>query len=560
MRLLLVLHMTAVAVVCLCVHGCAPGNGDSTTTAQAAEEGGNQHPAAVINVATTWMKGEHNVSGVITVTTNTLTIAAGSRINMEQSTSFLVKDGGSIKFVGTESEPIVFTSSKRTKAAGDWDSIQISGTAAKTSEISYATIEYGGSVNGSVWLEAGAALKLNNSLVQNSATYGIQADGINTLKELVDNQYINNTGGPIILAANQVDDLQPGKYAPNFVNGIVVNESILSHDATWPNLGTPYRLQGLTLQAAHGSADLTLPAGVTIMLDASKNIVVGQNGALLVSGSTAKPVLFTSSFAEPARADWGAIIIASASIGNTSTLTSAVVEYGGANGEPMVQIQDKGSLALQGTIVRQSGGQGLRQDIGGIYNDKGSNTFTKNAGYPIQVDASVVATLQANQYTGNDRDGIVSDSGIINKANVAWLSRDVPYVLAHAMTIDNTSNTASLSIEPGVTIKLAGGASIIVGTGGRLTLRGTNTSTGKVHLEAENAAEPWGQILYYSSGNTATYTDFSDGGSGTSAALAVTDNGFLSLSQVTFHTQQSTCLVTGPTSITASQAGANCDL
>lgn len=83
----------------------------------------------------------------------TLTIPAGTRIEGTNGTSsyIAVAQGGKINVLGTAANPVVFTSGKATKAAGDWGGLVICGKApinigSVTAQSEVADLTYGGTI------------------------------------------------------------------------------------------------------------------------------------------------------------------------------------------------------------------------------------------------------------------------------------------------------------------------------------------------------------------------------------------------------------------------------
>lgn len=70
---------------------------------------------------------------------NTLTVSPGETVTSNYSA---LNVAGSLSAVGTESQPITFTSSQVTPVPGNWGGIQV--TAGGSATLSYATISYAG--------------------------------------------------------------------------------------------------------------------------------------------------------------------------------------------------------------------------------------------------------------------------------------------------------------------------------------------------------------------------------------------------------------------------------
>lgn len=100
------------------------------------------------------------IESTTVVSGGTLTIPAGTTIKFYKNTGYLkTSSNGIIKANGTEEAPVKFTTYKsKDQAAGDWDSVQISGTSG--SVFKYCIFEYGKDV-----------LQLSNTTTVDNCTF-----------------------------------------------------------------------------------------------------------------------------------------------------------------------------------------------------------------------------------------------------------------------------------------------------------------------------------------------------------------------------------------------------
>ena len=128
---------------------------------------------------TVWEKAgsPYLITGDVTVKEGvTLTVQAGVKvIFLTDSDSTVGGDtpydselrvNGILSVVGTEAEPVLFTSSEETKRAGQWGGIY-----AATAKLNYAVVE------GMMYGVKGQTVEVNNSIVRMSGGEGIRADG-----------------------------------------------------------------------------------------------------------------------------------------------------------------------------------------------------------------------------------------------------------------------------------------------------------------------------------------------------------------------------------------------
>jgi hypothetical protein len=136
-------------------------------------------------------------------------IKGGSDVTVEGGTTFEFESGGGLnvtgnatafKAQGAEADSIVFTG--ETKQAGFWNGIGIN-SSNSTNELSYVKVEYGGGGTlytfigdaANIQVRSGSQLTLENSLIKDSAAFGLYADdGASSVSEN-NNTYRDNADG-----------------------------------------------------------------------------------------------------------------------------------------------------------------------------------------------------------------------------------------------------------------------------------------------------------------------------------------------------------------------------
>ncbi|KFF03788.1 hypothetical protein [Chryseobacterium luteum] len=135
-RVLSLLSLTAVLTLALnsCTIEVNDGLGDGTTvTTPGTTESvlsGSGTLSGTISKDILIKKGNYTLDGIVKITNNaTITIEAGATFNVvtSKTSGLVILQDGKINAVGTDSEPIVFTTS--TKTPGDWGGITIYGRA-----------------------------------------------------------------------------------------------------------------------------------------------------------------------------------------------------------------------------------------------------------------------------------------------------------------------------------------------------------------------------------------------------------------------------------------------
>lgn len=114
----------------------------------------------------------------------TLTVAAGTTIQLESGNSIVVAGGG-LRMRGTARRPVVLTGDRPKPAPGDWGRIEFDGQA--TGILSYVHLSYAGATrnftgNGSATAHAGivvngAAVTITNSIIDHSSGQDVEVAG-----------------------------------------------------------------------------------------------------------------------------------------------------------------------------------------------------------------------------------------------------------------------------------------------------------------------------------------------------------------------------------------------
>jgi len=109
------------------------------------------------------------ISSISVPKNKTLTINPDAIFDFESGSYLEVK--GTLKAIGTPTKPITFTGA--TKSAGFWQGVQFRNAVSSDNELSNVVIEYGGSWHSSLYADGFTVLKINNSKITNSSTFGM---------------------------------------------------------------------------------------------------------------------------------------------------------------------------------------------------------------------------------------------------------------------------------------------------------------------------------------------------------------------------------------------------
>ncbi|MBZ5707927.1 hypothetical protein [Nannocystis pusilla] len=297
-----------------------------------------------------------------------LTVEPGAVIKLGDGATLTVGNNGGLTLVGTAEQPITITSSKTSGAPGDWVEIDVHAASAdEFNRFEYVIVEHGGGGNyGQVWVEEGASIAITNSTIRSGDDVGISNHG--ELRDFTGNTIVDNAAGALRIDADAVDQLQPGTYGPNPVDGIIIEAEAVSHDATWQALGVPFLApNGFSVGVQAGSARLVLDPGVDLRLGEGATLSVDNNGALRLDGTADNPVRLGSAKPAPAPGDWLEIDINDGSVGPENVFTYAEIAHGGAGNYGQLYVATNAEVTLD-HVSFSDAGEGCDVYANGVVN------------------------------------------------------------------------------------------------------------------------------------------------------------------------------------------------
>jgi hypothetical protein len=320
-----------------------------------------------------------------------LTINNGVELTVQSGAPMLFSGtalyvNGALRAVGTMTQPITFTTSASSPAAGQWKGIYIepdsddARTVLEYVTVSYAGQGYAGYWHGCWYCRFGigvweASPTIRRTTVQYSAGYGLYAYGmnsevsqnifeqnngdgvfvVNTALLLRESAVRQNGGHGIVIGANDVAVMPTlsgntiennsghavyvqynnGAGLPiisgNSVSGNsgfsgVAMAGIIGQTMTWPaTYALPLRVAA-DVTVLNG-VELTVEPGVEVSFNSGSGLMV--NGALRAVGTATQPITFTTSAPSPAAGQWKGIYIEADSDDARMVLEYVTVSYAG---------------------------------------------------------------------------------------------------------------------------------------------------------------------------------------------------------------------------------------
>ena len=501
---------------------------------------------AMINTGNvTLVSGTYQVKNNLTLNDgNNLTISPGVIIRFDKDRNLEAKVNTKIIAKGTSSQPITFTSSLATPAAGDWRGLYMYG---KENEFDWCVFEYGASQQTAVsyamiFLE-NATASITNCTFRNSRYSGITLRGSNSLFRRFEGNTITNCGEnekdafPITVGGASANMTCLGEMGNNSINtakGIGVWSGTVGRNITIKSF-VPYMI--LENQTINSAAIVTIESGATLKFETGRRIDVKENARIIAQGTQSNPITFTSAKPDGSKqlGDWNGIYCISS---EGSDFKYCIFEYGSATVSAvwygMLYLEDCKASVMYCTF-RNSRYTGVSvRNANSGFTAFDYNTIT-NCG-EIEADAFPITAWWGNtgfmNLTGmgahntiESKKGIGVGSGsIVGDTYV----RKYLYTICDNIKINQPSGTgATLTIEPGTKMMFAKNKQLSIGAGGKLVAEGT--SSNKIVFTGSASDRGWWYGINFTdnsalSGSMLNYCEVSYGGAGT----GINNNGNIS--------------------------------
>jgi len=362
--------ISIIPILCLLLWGCSTQARAETIIAEDITED------------TTWLRSSspYILEGSWTVQENaTLTIEPGVVIKMRRQPTGKGVFGvtGRLNAVGTQAEPIVFTSYDDS-GPGEWSGILFlqMGQQRASGLLEHVVIRNGGRDISAIKLEAGADVTILNSEVRNSQRNGIEARNGSTLdiRESVisdteiglllsqteltykENIIQNSRSYPMELDADDVAMIENSQFINNGIERIRIQRTsgVLTTDATWQayeGLAAYELTSSLTVEK---DATFTIMPGVQILLDSSSMAGIYVEGTLAAEGTEGAPILFTSKSDSAAPGQWEGLTFR----GGIGRLDHVIIRHGGSSWAN-VRLTEEADVTIYHSEITSSGQHGV---------------------------------------------------------------------------------------------------------------------------------------------------------------------------------------------------------
>ena len=298
---------------------------------------------------------------------------------------------GQLVAVGTQAQPIVFTSSAAVPAAGDWTGLVVQQDQATTT-LTHVEIRNTGSSNvfdaglyisgdeasvvaDNLLMVGGAGdgitvwngtLELSNSVVSTMAGDGLVVDAFGDLTSVSSSEFSNNGGAARFANSDAVTRMASTvAFVDNNDERVRIPDMTLKRDSVWVDFGVPYLIENSLTVASESGTDLSLASG-QLEFAAGAQLQIGfaggQTGSMTASG-----VEFRGEGPSPGAGFWNGISVR----GDVSITNSTIRHAGNAPSSPV-------DLFSGASIVSDNAFESILGDPVTCWIGSGPNTVTGN--------------------------------------------------------------------------------------------------------------------------------------------------------------------------------------
>ena len=455
--------------------GSATQQGQVAVTVTAVEP--TLHSSA-ITANETWGvdKNPHVVQGAVEIkgtASPTLTLEAGVEVRFEAAAELRVAQGA-LKALGSQEAPIRMVARQDTPTKGFWRGL-VFAKDGSASELAHVTLSHCGGERGTsvpaacIRMERLAAPVLRTVSVENSLTTGVDVEEDSAFGPGSTQLSVSDSGGMALrIGAGRAGTLPlGGSFTNNNPNMIALGGNVL-RTQTWPNLGIPYYVSSDIFVDSVPPSTLTIAAGTELRFGERSALVVGGRSLseLVVNGTEAAGVRFTSASSEPKPGDWAGIRLYG--VTKASRISHATIEYAGAGVTGSFSLyfyKDEGAgcdnnPVIDHVLIRKSLTEGAY--VTGGFGPGSTHLTVRDAGSsPVAIDAECVNTLPTELDLSGNPTEVVGVHGNVATTQT-WRKLDYPYLVGGLVSVGSDANPV-LTLQPGTDVLFTPNGSFRIG-------------------------------------------------------------------------------------------------
>jgi len=301
-----------------------------------------------------------------------------------------------------------------------------------------------------------------------------------------------------------------GKASTSWTVSVVIPDVTIDQDITASTTWTSDKTYIITGDRyVDNNSVLTIQPGTVIKFATGASLTIGytNNATLIALGTSAKPIIFTSSALAPAAGAWKGLILYPNTLNNTS-LAYCNIQYAGSNSDVAALNLIGCDISVNNCTISNSGSFGILayyQNSHGGFVTFTNNAITNTVKYGLEIDAEELGSIgTGNTFTSTK--GVHLSGNYTNTTAHTWKNLGVPYIISNELDIDG-----NLTIEAGTTFKFDANGSISVGYYGSTTFIADGTSASPITFTSSAAtptAGAWSSITFYENTQTNSKMNF----------------------------------------------------
>jgi hypothetical protein len=277
-----------------------------------------------------------------------LTLEAGTtfKFNASGLMSFGYNKSTKLTAIGTNEEPIEFTSNSLSPAAGAWRGFEFYSHTLANTNLSYCIFNYTGKDYERALQMYDATINFTNNSITNCSGMGIKLNSEKAGFGSFKSNTISCTDHVISISSQRLSDLGVlNNFTPGLNKGIEVFGS-----AYFPSLKTWKKQEMADLyidEAMYLDGNLTIEAGTVFKMGGNGYFLIGYEKSTTIKaiGTADQPIVFTSELEDPAPGSWQGIQFYANCTLNT-VFEYCHFMYGGKNGYNTLKAYANASLTM----------------------------------------------------------------------------------------------------------------------------------------------------------------------------------------------------------------------
>ncbi len=280
---------------------------------------------------------------------------------------------------------------------------------------------------------------------------------------------------------------------------LVHQSETITVSTTWGVANNPHTISGTVIV---NGAVLTIEPGTIIKFEAGASLIVrGENASLIAVGTKEKPIKFTSVSMVPAPGDWNYIRFETGAVG--CRLEYCDVEYGGNNiSAGMIDVKGSALVSVKSCNFSNAKYSAIEADDQNGFVEFVNNFISSKNAHAMRLLGDNVRTIgSGNGFQVEGNYGVLVTGAAANYVNITksatWPKLSVPYFVEDEMIV---KGGATLTLSPGVVVKLMDGVSMKVGYSGENgTFIAKGTAADSVYITSASStpqAGDWNYLMF----------------------------------------------------------------